>query len=62
VFDEPGSVNAGGGIMAETLSMAPLTDDSGFFTPEIPYKYSIHQNSYHGAILSSKDIYFHASI
>jgi hypothetical protein len=38
VFDEPGSVSDGGGIMAETLSIAPLTDDSGLFAPDIPYK------------------------
>jgi hypothetical protein len=54
VFDDPGSVSAGGGIMAETLSIAPLTDDSGFFAPDIPYKYSHPSELYHGAVLSSK--------
>jgi hypothetical protein len=39
VFDEPGSVRVGGGIIAETLSMASLTDASGLLPPDIPYKY-----------------------
>lgn len=52
VFDEPGSVSAGGGIMAETLSIAPLTDDSGFFAPDIPYKYSHPSELYHRAVLT----------
>jgi hypothetical protein len=55
VFDEPGSVSAGGGIMAETLSIAPLTDVCGVFAPDIPYKYSHPSELYPGAVLSSKN-------
>jgi hypothetical protein len=62
VFDDPGSVLCvGGGIMAETRSIAPLTDDSGLFAPEIPYKHqspSSELYSCYEAILSLKS-YLH---
>lgn len=38
MFDLPASASVGGGIIAETLSIAPLTDVSGLLAPDIPYK------------------------
>lgn len=52
-----GSVHPGGGIMAETRSIATPTDVSSLFAPDIPYKHygpSSELCLCHGAVMSLK--------